>query len=90
MPHIEGPMLNITDLNIVPQFSTGKTLLLFTLPSKGNAVVKLINSDGKELWTEKTTGSNFTKSFVIGLNGIYYLQVKQGSGIAVKRIMKEE
>ncbi|MDR3696596.1 T9SS type A sorting domain-containing protein [Mucilaginibacter sp.] len=90
MPHIEGPMLDITDLNIVPQFSTGKTLLLFTLPSKGAAEVKLINSEGKELWTDKTTGANFTKSFVLGLNGIYYLQVKQGRGIAVKRIMKEE
>jgi len=90
MPHIEGPRLDITDLNIVPQFSTGKTLLLFTLPSKGAAEVKLINSEGKELWSEKTTGINFTKSFVIGLNGIYYLQVKQGNGIAVKRIMKEE
>jgi len=90
MPHIEGARLDITDLNIVPQFSTGKTLLLFTLPSKGTAEIKLINSEGKELWAEKTTGSTFTKSFVIGLNGIYYLQVKQGGGIAVKRIMKEE
>ncbi|WP_295676444.1 T9SS type A sorting domain-containing protein [uncultured Mucilaginibacter sp.] len=90
MPPVEGPRLDITDLNIVPEFSTGKTFLLFTLPSKGAASVKLINSEGKELWAEKTTGTSFTKSFVLGLNGIYYLQVKQGSGIAVKRIMKEE
>jgi len=90
MPHIEGARLDITDLNIVPEFSTGKTLLLFSLPSKGSAEIKLIDSEGKELWSEKTTGASFTKSFVIGLNGIYYLEVKQGSGVAVKRIMKEE
>lgn len=90
MPHIEGARLDITDLNIVPEFSTGKTLILFSLPSKGAAEVKLIDSEGKDLWSEKTTGTTFTKSFVIGLNGIYYLEVKQGSGIAVKRIMKEE
>jgi hypothetical protein len=91
MPHIEGPRLDINDLNIMPEFSTGKTLLIFSLPSKkGAAEIKLVDSEGKTLWSEKTTGSNFTKSFVMGLNGIYYLQVNQGNGIAVKRIVKEE
>jgi len=90
MPHIEGPRLDITDLNIVPQFSTGKILLMFSLPSRGPAEVKLVDGEGKDLWSEKSAGTNFIKSFVLGLNGIYYLQVKQGNGIAIKRIMKEE
>ena len=90
MPHIEGARLEINDLNLVPEFSTGKTIVLFTLQTKGAAEVKMVNSQGNIMWTEKTNGGMFTKSFVMGLNGIYYLQVKQGSGVAVKRIMKEE
>jgi hypothetical protein len=90
MPRIEGPKLEIADLNIVPEFSTGKTLLLFNLPSKAAAEVTLMDSEGKTIWAEKSTGTAFSKSFVMGLNGIYYLQVKQGNGIAIKRITKEE
>jgi hypothetical protein len=90
MPHVEGARLDITDLNVVPQFSTGKTLLIFMLPAKTLAEVKLVNSEGVVLWTEKASGGRFTKDFVMGLNGVYYLQVQQGSGVAVKRIMKEE
>jgi hypothetical protein len=90
MPHVEGPRLEVSDLNLVPQFSTGKTMLIFSLPGKAPVEVKLVNSEGKILWTEKSTGTSFIKSFVLGLNGTYYLQVKQGSGVAVKRILKEE
>jgi len=64
--------------------------VIFSLPTKAIAEVKLVNSQGNILWTEKAAGGSFTKSFVMGLNGMYYLQVKQGSGVAVKRIMKEE
>ena len=90
MPHIEGARLEISDLNVVPEFSTGKTLLIFSLPKKATAEVKLVDGEGKALWAEKSVGSSFTKSFVLGLNGIYYLQVKQGNSVAVKRILKEE
>jgi len=90
MPHIEGGKLELTDLNIVPEFSTGKTLLMFNLPAKTAGTVSLLDSEGKALWTEKFVGASFSKSFVLGLNGIYYLQVKQGNSIGVKRIMKEE
>jgi hypothetical protein len=90
MPHIEGPRLEISDLNLVPEFSTGKTLLIFNLPAKTAAEIKLVDGEGKIMWTEKSTGGRFTKSFVLGLNGIYYLQVQQGNGVAVKRIFKEE
>jgi hypothetical protein len=90
MPHVEGARLDISDLNFVPQFTTGKTLLIFMLPEKTPSEVKLVNSEGVVLWSEKTSGGRFTKDFVMGLNGVYYLQVKQGNGVAVKRIMKEE
>jgi len=87
---VEGGKLEITDLNIVPQFTSGKILLLFNLPAKSIADVKLSDSQGKLIWNEKATGGSFTKTFALGLNGVYYLQVKQGSNVAVKRIVKEE
>jgi hypothetical protein len=90
MPHVEGPKFEIEDLNIVPEFSTGKTLMTFNLPGKTVADVKLIDSEGKLIWNEKVSGGRFMKSFVMGLNGIYYLQIKQGNSFALKRILKEE
>ena len=90
MPHIEGAKLEIADLNIVPEFSTGKTLLLFNLPLKAAAEVSLVDSEGKTVWMERSSGASFSKTFAMSLNGIYYLEVKQGNGVAVKRIMKEE
>jgi hypothetical protein len=90
MPYVEGPKFEIKDLNLVPQFSSGKILLMFNLLSKYPAEVKLSDSEGKFLWSEKAIGGTFSKSFALGLNGIYYLQVKQGKNISLKRIMKEE
>lgn len=90
MPHVEGGKFEISDLNLVPEFSTGKTLIMFNLPSKTIADIKLIDSQGKVLWNDKTNNGSFSKNCVIGLNGIYYLQIKQGNNIAVKKIVKEE
>jgi len=82
-------MLNITDLTLVPEFSAGKTVLMFGLPSKAAAEVQLKDSKGNLLWSEKALNGKFDKSFALGLNGVYYLQVKQGNKIAVKEIMKD-
>ncbi len=90
MPHVEGGKFDVTDLNLVPEFSTGKTLLMFDLPAKTVAEVKLVDSEGKIVWNDKATGGSFSKNFVMGLNGVYYLQVKQGRNISIKKIMKQE
>jgi hypothetical protein len=90
MPHVEGGKFEVEDLNIVPEFTSGKTLLMFNLPSKAVAEVKLHDSEGRLLWSEKTVNGNFSKTFAMGLNGIYYLQIKQGSSVSVKKIMKDE
>ena len=82
-------MLDITDLTIVPEFSAGKTALMFGLPSKATAEVKLKDSNGNLLWSEKALNGKFNKSFALGLNGVYYLQIKQGNKIAVKEIRKD-
>ena len=88
MPYVEGPKFEIKDLNLVPEFSTGKTLLMFNLLSKAPAEVQLTDGEGKLIWNEKALGGVFKKTFPLGLNGVYYLQIKQASSIALKRIMK--
>lgn len=90
MPYVEGPKFEVKDLNLVPQFSSGKIVLMFNLLSKAPAEVKLSDSEGKTLWNEKALGGTFSKTFALGLNGIYYLQIKQGKNISLKKIMKEE
>ncbi len=90
MAGVEKNDLAITDLNLVPEFSSGKTVLTFNLQTKASAEVKLTDSDGKTIWNDKTANGNFTKSFTLGLNGVYYLQVKQGNKTTVKRVVKED
>lgn len=86
----EKAELEIKDLNLVPEFSSGKTLLMFNLPSKSVAEVKLTDNEGKLIWSDKAINGSFNKSFVLGLNGIYFLQVKQTGKTTLKRIMKNE
>lgn len=81
--------LELKDLNLVPEFSSGKTLLMFTLPAKSVAEVKFTDNEGKQLWSEKAMNGSFHTSFALGLNGIYYLQVKQAGKVVLKRIIKE-
>lgn len=81
--------LAINDLTLTPSFSTGKTNLDFTLAQKGIAEVQFKDSEGKTLWTDKTNGA-FSKSFDLPQNGIYYLQVKQGNKLGLRRIVKEQ
>jgi hypothetical protein len=90
IPHVEGTKFEIENLNLVPEFTSGKTLLMFNLSAKTPAEVKLCDSEGHVLWSEKSNGGNFSKTFGLGLNGIYFLQVKQGRNVVVKRILKEE
>ncbi|CAM3899739.1 T9SS type A sorting domain-containing protein [Mucilaginibacter galii] len=86
---VEKSDLDLQDLTLTPQFSAGKTTLAFTLPAKTAADVQLTDSDGKIIWKEKATTAAFNKSFTWGLNGVFYLVVKQGGKTAVKRIVKE-
>jgi hypothetical protein len=82
--------LEIKDLNITPLFSSGKTTISFSLPTAGAAEVTLKNTEGKVKWADKTNSGSFNKSFDLLKNGVYYLEVKQGTKIGLKRITKEE
>jgi hypothetical protein len=86
---IQMEMLDLMDLTLAPEFSTGKVLLMFSLPSKAVAEVKLKDSKGTILWSSKTTNGKFSTTFAMGLNGTYYLQVKQAGKVTVKKIVKE-
>jgi hypothetical protein len=86
----EKAELEIKDLNLVPEFSSGKTMLMFNLPAKTIAEVKFMDNEGKMIWSDKAVNGKFNKSFALGLNGIYYLQVKQAGKVVLKRIMKED
>jgi hypothetical protein len=85
----EKAELAINDLNLTPEFSTGKTTLSFNLPAKTTADVKFTNTEGKVLWTDKATAGTFSKKISLPVNGVYYLQVKQGASVSVKKIIKE-
>lgn len=80
--------LEITDLKLVPDFTSGKTTIMFDLPTKAAATAEFTDSEGKTLWEEKGSGF-FEKNFALPLNGIYYLKIKQGGKICVKQIFKE-
>jgi len=82
--------LDVTDLNIVPQFSAGTTVIMFNLPAKTIAEVMLKDSKGNVIWSDKALKGSFTKTFPLGLNGIYYLRIKQGDKLAVKKIYKDQ
>lgn len=90
MTGAEKSDLDIKDLNLVPEFSSGKTLLMFSLPAKTAAEVNLTDNEGKLIWSDKAINGSFNKSFAIGLNGVYYLEVKQAGKVVLKRIIKEE
>ncbi len=81
--------LAINDLNLTPEFSTGKTNLSFSLPAKTIADVKFTDTAGNVLWADNATTGSFSKKISLPLNGVYYLQVKQGASVAVKKIVKE-
>ncbi len=81
--------LELSDLTLTPQFSAGKTMMSFSLPAKGLADVQLTDTEGKPLWKDKVATGSFNKTFTWGLNGVYYLVVKQNGKTAVKRILKE-
>ncbi|HTD39132.1 MAG TPA: T9SS type A sorting domain-containing protein [Mucilaginibacter sp.] len=82
--------LEIKDLSLVPEFSSGKILLMFSLASKSVAEVRFTDNEAKLVWSEKSQNGSFSKSFPLGLNGVYFLQIKQAGKVALKRIVKEE
>lgn len=86
----EAGSLTIQDLIMSPNFSSGKVAIMFTLPAKGTATVKLLDNELKPVFSESLTQSSFSKQVMMARNGVYYLVVSQGNKHAVKRIVKQQ
>ncbi|MEO8794558.1 MAG: T9SS type A sorting domain-containing protein [Daejeonella sp.] len=83
--------LNVTDLVVFPNFSTGKIGLSFTLAAKEPVDFKLTNTEMKSVVSEKISAINglYTKQLNLPMNGIYYLTIKQGNKSFIRKLIKE-
>jgi hypothetical protein len=83
--------LNVNDLTISPNFSSGKLNLSFSLSEKGPVEVKLLDNNLKELFRDKQTLANDTyfKQVSLQKNGVYYIRISQGSKSYIRKVIKE-
>lgn len=82
--------LEIKNLVFYPNFSSGKTNISFQAPTKASLEIHLLNNEGEVFFSEKKTltADTYTKDIALTKNGIYYLEVKQGSKSFIKKIIK--
>jgi hypothetical protein len=85
---LDESYLSVRDLNISPEFSTGKINLSFNLPKKFVAEVSLWDYD-VVLWTEKVSDGSFNKRVSWPKEGEYSLTTKQGTKSVSKQILKQ-
>ena len=83
--------LEVADLTLFPNFSTGKMTLSFNLDKRGTTDIKILDSDLKPVFTDKPTNfsSNYTKQIMLPKNGIYYITVNQNGNWFVRKLVKE-
>ncbi len=83
--------LNVKDLVVFPNFSTGKIGLSFTLAAKDPVDFKLTDSEMKSIVSEKISAGNgmYLKQLNLPMNGIYYLTIKQGNKTFIRKLIKE-
>ena len=88
----KSPMnsLEIKNLIFYPNFSSGKTTITFQAPAKASLKISLLDNQGEVLFSEKKTlaADAYSKDFPLNKNGIYFLEVKQGSKSFIKKIIK--
>ena len=83
--------LDVSDLTLFPNFSSGKMTLSFNLASKGAAKVSVLDSDMKSVFTDDAANfsGNYVKQLTPPKNGVYYITVSQNGNWFVKRLAKE-
>ncbi|HEK19776.1 T9SS type A sorting domain-containing protein [Mucilaginibacter sp.] len=79
----------LTDLNMGYEFTTGKTLLNLNFLSAGQKEITFYGHAGSIIWTDKSAALAYSRKFALPVNGLYYLQVKQGNKVTLKKIVKE-
>ena len=80
--------LNISDVILIPNFTSGKTTLSFSTKVKGAISIKLIDSAGTTLFFDNKTltGELYNNSFSIAKNGNYFLYITQGSQTYIRKV----
>jgi len=83
--------LEVSDLTLFPNFSSGKMTLSFNVASKGNAKISVLDSDMKTIFTDEAANfsGNYVKQLTLPKNGVYYVAVSQNGNWFVKRMVKE-
>lgn len=83
--------LDVSDLTLFPNFSSGQMTLSFNVASKGNAKISVLDSDMKSVFTDEATNfsGNYVKQLSLPKNGVYYFTVNQNENWFVKRVVKE-
>ena len=82
--------LNVEDLTLFPNFSTGKLGLSFNMESRGPVKVKVLDSQLNQVFADEATNfsGNYIKQISLPKNGIYYISIKQNAGWYVKKLIK--
>ena len=83
-------LLMVDDFTLFPNFSTGKTTLSFSLPTKSQIAVLVSDSENKTVFTDKVNGfsGSYLKQINMSKNGIYHISINQNGKWFVKRIVK--
>ena len=83
--------LTVNDLTFSPSFSNGKLNLSFSLPEKGSAEIRILDSGMKEIFSDKSAAINniYFKQISLPKNGVYYISISQAGKAFVRRVVKE-
>jgi len=83
--------LKIDDVAFYPNPNDGHFQLKFNLSDGGDAAIRIMNSNGKEIYRELVKGSTGQYNKQIDISGmgkgIFYLQVVQGERYATRKIL---
>lgn len=83
-------ILNVEDLTLFPNFSTGKLGLSFNLESRGLVKVKILDTELNQVYADEAANfsGNYIKQISLPKNGIYYISIQQNSGWYVRKLIK--
>ncbi|SKB75559.1 T9SS type A sorting domain-containing protein [Daejeonella lutea] len=84
-------ILDVSDLTLFPNFSSGKMTLSFNIASKGNTKISVLNSDMKSIFADEVVNlnGNYVKQLTLPKNGVYYVNISQNGSWFVKKLVKE-
>lgn len=82
--------LDVRDLTIFPDLSTGGLNLTFKLGSSGSTRIKVLNSNLTEIFSDSDiiVNSAYLKPINITRNGMYYVVISQGGKWFVKKLLR--